>query len=130
MTGEYAAAMATRTPTRPRAGATSGRKPASRATSTRSSGRSGSARKPAPRSRTSASRGRSGGVLLSGLGRLLRGLWLGVAHVIGGLARRIGSSARDLDPAHRRDGIGLALLGLATVVAAVEWWSLRGGVGT
>ncbi|MGZ4589506.1 MAG: DNA translocase FtsK [Actinomycetes bacterium] len=122
--------MATRTPTRPRAGATSGRKPASRATSTRSSGRSGSARKPAPRSRTSASRGRSGGVLLSGLGRLLRGLWLGVAHVIGGLARRIGSSARDLDPAHRRDGIGLALLGLATVVAAVEWWSLRGGVGT
>jgi S-DNA-T family DNA segregation ATPase FtsK/SpoIIIE len=43
--------------------------------------------------------------------------------------RRIGSSARDLDPAHRRDGIGLALLGLATVVAAVQWWGLRGPVG-
>ena len=61
--------------------------------------------------------------------RALRGLWLGIAHLVGGLARRIGSSARDLDPAHRRDGIGLALLGLATVVAAVEWWDLQGPVG-
>jgi len=31
-----------------------------------------------------------------------------------------------MDPAHRRDGIGLTLLGLATIVAAVEWWGLRG----
>jgi S-DNA-T family DNA segregation ATPase FtsK/SpoIIIE len=60
----------------------------------------------------------------------LRGLWLGIAHVVGGLARRIGSSARDLDPAHRRDGIGLLLIGLATVVAAVEWWDLQGPVGS
>jgi S-DNA-T family DNA segregation ATPase FtsK/SpoIIIE len=61
---------------------------------------------------------------------MVRGLWLGIAHLIGSLARRIGSSARDLDPAHRRDGIGLALIGLATVVAAVEWWDLQGPVGT
>ncbi len=60
---------------------------------------------------------------------MVRGLWLGVAHVVGALARRIGSSARDLDPAHRRDGIGLLLTGLATVVAAVEWWDLQGPVG-
>jgi len=56
-------------------------------------------------------------------------VWLGIAHVVGGLARRIGTSARGLDPAHRRDGLGLTLLGLATVVAAVEWWDLRGPVG-
>ncbi|MDQ1616927.1 MAG: segregation ATPase FtsK/SpoIIIE, family, partial [Actinomycetota bacterium] len=64
-----------------------------------------------------------------GVGRLLRAIWLGLAHLLGGLARRVGSSARDLDPAHRRDGIGLSLIGLATVVAAVEWWSLEGPVG-
>jgi DNA segregation ATPase FtsK/SpoIIIE, S-DNA-T family len=68
-------------------------------------------------------------VLLSSLGRGLRAFWLAVAHLVGWLARRIGTTARDLDPAHRRDGIGLSLLGLATVVASVEWWGLRGGVG-
>jgi len=60
---------------------------------------------------------------------VVRGVWLGFAHVIGAIARRIGNTARDLDPAHRRDGIGLALIGLAITVAAGEWWSLRGPVG-
>ncbi len=68
-------------------------------------------------------------MLVRGTVGLLRGIWLGIAHVVGGLARRIGSSARELDPAHRRDGIGLGLIGLATVVAAVEWWALDGPVG-
>ncbi len=31
---------------------------------------------------------------------------------------------------HRRDGLGLSLLGLAVVVAAGEWWGLHGFVGT
>jgi S-DNA-T family DNA segregation ATPase FtsK/SpoIIIE len=54
---------------------------------------------------------------------------MGTAHVAGGAARRIGHSARDLDPAHRRDGIGLALVAVAVVVAAREWWALSGPVG-
>jgi S-DNA-T family DNA segregation ATPase FtsK/SpoIIIE len=54
---------------------------------------------------------------------------MGVAHVTGGAARRVGSGARDLDPAHRRDGLGLLLIGLAIVVAAREWWGLSGQVG-
>ena len=54
------------------------------------------------------------------------GLWLGLAHAVGALVRRVGRSARDLDPAHRRDGLGLLLLGLALVTAASEWWSLPG----
>ncbi len=54
---------------------------------------------------------------------------MGTAHVAGGAARRIGHSARELDPAHRRDGIGLALLAAAVVVAAREWWALSGPVG-
>ncbi|WP_426566573.1 DNA translocase FtsK [Angustibacter sp. McL0619] len=61
--------------------------------------------------------------------RALRGLWMGTAHLAGGTARRIGHSARDLDPAHRRDGIGFALIALAVVVAAREWWGLDGPVG-
>ncbi|HEU4911486.1 MAG TPA: DNA translocase FtsK [Actinomycetes bacterium] len=114
--------MATRTPTRPAA---------------RSRASGGSARKPAPRRKPAArpaARGRSRSSagapwIVRGTGRALRAVWLGLAHVVGGLARRIGSSARDLDPAHRRDGIGLTLLGLAVLVAAAEWWGLDGPVG-
>jgi S-DNA-T family DNA segregation ATPase FtsK/SpoIIIE len=54
---------------------------------------------------------------------------MGVAHLVGTSARRIGHSARDLDPALRRDGIGFSVLGLAVVVAAAEWWGLAGPVG-
>ena len=63
---------------------------------------------------------------LRAVGRALLGIWLGVAHAVGALVRRVGRSARDLDPAHRRDGLGLLLLGLALVTAASEWWSLSG----
>ena len=61
--------------------------------------------------------------------RAVRGAWMGVAHMVGAGARRVGHSARDLDPELRRDGIGLALIGLAIVVAASEWWGLAGPVG-
>nr|WP_311836106.1 DNA translocase FtsK [Cellulomonas fimi] len=54
---------------------------------------------------------------------------MGGAHLVGGTARRIGRGARDLDPAHRRDGIAFTLLGLAVVVAAREWWGLEGTAG-
>jgi len=130
--------MATRTPTRgtSRTGTSRGSSGASGRSGGRLSGRSSArrpaARKPAPsRARRSPARrgARPGTAVLHGLGRACRAVWLGIAHLVGGLARRIGTSARDLDPAHRRDGIGLSLLGLATVVAAVEWWGLRGPVG-
>jgi DNA segregation ATPase FtsK/SpoIIIE, S-DNA-T family len=54
---------------------------------------------------------------------------MGVAHLTGGAVRRVGSSARDLEPEHRRDGIGFGLIGLAFVVAAREWWGVEGVVG-
>ncbi len=44
------------------------------------------------------------------------------------MARSIGHTARELEPAHRRDGAGLALFGLAVVVAAAVWWQLPGSV--
>jgi S-DNA-T family DNA segregation ATPase FtsK/SpoIIIE len=53
---------------------------------------------------------------------------VGIAHLLGGLARRIGTSAREIDPEQRRDGVGLFLLALALVAAASQWWSLSGTV--
>jgi len=62
------------------------------------------------------------------LARAVAAVWLGIAHAVGAVARSIGQSARDLDPEHRRDGVGLFLFGLAMVVAAAVWWQLPGGV--
>jgi S-DNA-T family DNA segregation ATPase FtsK/SpoIIIE len=61
--------------------------------------------------------------------RIVRGLWMGIAHPIGGLLRGIGQGAKGLDPAHRKDGLALLLLGLALIVAAGTWSSLQGPVG-
>jgi S-DNA-T family DNA segregation ATPase FtsK/SpoIIIE len=61
--------------------------------------------------------------------RAIRATWMGIAHVTGGTVRKIGSSAGDLEPEHRRDGIGLFLLAVAVLVAASEWWGLRGTTG-
>jgi S-DNA-T family DNA segregation ATPase FtsK/SpoIIIE len=54
---------------------------------------------------------------------------MGMAHVAGGAVRRVGTSARDLEPEHRRDGLGFALIGLSIVVAAREWWAFDGAIG-
>ncbi|GAB94273.1 cell division protein FtsK [Kineosphaera limosa NBRC 100340] len=54
---------------------------------------------------------------------------MGVANVAGGAVRRVGRSAEQLEPEHRRDGLGLLLFALAVVVAAREWWGLTGSVG-
>ncbi len=54
---------------------------------------------------------------------------MGMAHVAGGAVRRVGSSARELEPEHRRDGLGFGLIGLAIVVAAREWWAFDGAIG-
>ena len=61
--------------------------------------------------------------------RIVRGIWMGCAHVVGGAARRVGHGARDLDPALRRDGAAFFLIALAIVVAAREWWGLQGMAG-
>src|SRR5689334_10749366 len=94
---------------------------------------------PAPRrsvgSSTSAARRRRTGNQLTPLGLLFRGLvalWMGLAHAVGWVARAVGrkaATARELDPEHRRDGAGLALIGLAVLLGAAIWFQSAGPVG-
>lgn len=62
------------------------------------------------------------------VGRGVRAGWLMVAKGAGSTARSVGR-ARELEPGHRRDGIALALLGLAVVVAASSWFDAARPVG-
>ncbi|MEU4872376.1 DNA translocase FtsK [Streptomyces sp. NPDC021608] len=82
--------------------------------------RKAAARKPAPAPAPSP----TGGVY-----RLVRAVWLGLAHAVGAVFRGIGNGAKNLDPAHRKDGIALLLFGVALIVAAGTWADLRGPVG-
>src|SRR3954454_2885600 len=99
-------------------GSRSGRKPAKK-------GRS--KRRPSPR----AVRNGTGPIATLGLslGRGVAALWLGVAHLLGAGVRKVGRTARELEPEHRRDGAGLFLIGLAVVVAAAVWGLGPGGGG-
>src|SRR5881296_478047 len=57
----------------------------------------------------------------AGVYRLSKALYLGLARTVGALFRGIGRGAKGLDPAHRKDGLALLLLGLGLVVAAGTW---------
>jgi S-DNA-T family DNA segregation ATPase FtsK/SpoIIIE len=60
------------------------------------------------------------------VGATIEAVWMALAHIVGGTVRRIGSSARELEPEHRRDGVGMVLIGTAVVVAAAMWWTVHG----
>ncbi|GIJ45893.1 hypothetical protein Val02_27790 [Virgisporangium aliadipatigenens] len=65
-------------------------------------------------------------------GRLIIATWMGLANTLGWVVRAIGrkaAHARDLDPEHRRDGAGLAVIGLAVLLAAGVWFNSAGQVG-
>jgi DNA segregation ATPase FtsK/SpoIIIE, S-DNA-T family len=62
------------------------------------------------------------------LGHAVAAIWLGIAHAVGATARRIGRTARELEPEHRRDGVGLFIFGLALISAAAVWWQLPGAI--
>ncbi|MCJ1681047.1 DNA translocase FtsK [Streptomyces sp. APSN-46.1] len=64
-----------------------------------------------------------------GVVRLVRACWLGLAHAVGAVIRGVGRGAKNLDPAHRKDGLALLLLALALIVAAGTWSNLSGPVG-
>ena len=105
------------------------RKPAPKKTTT--SKRKPATKRPAPKRPAPRAVRNGPGPVARFFGVVWRGIsavWLAVAHGVGAVARSIGHTARDLEPEHRRDGLGLGLLGLAVVVAAAIWWHLPGSV--
>ncbi len=120
--------MATRTSSgKPKGSAARGKSSSSRPASTRRrSGARPGGRAPARRPAPAPAHNDPIGWLFSAIGRLVIGLWLLLAGGIGSAARAIGKGARDLDPAHRRDGLGLAVLAGAIVLAAMTWRDAKG----
>jgi S-DNA-T family DNA segregation ATPase FtsK/SpoIIIE len=112
---------AKKAPAKPAAKKSAAKKPAAKSAAAKPPAKkAAAAAKPAPKPAPSPT---------SGIYRMFRALWLGVAHTVGAVFRGIGRGARGLDPAHRKDGLGLLLLGLTLVVAAGTWSNLQGPVG-
>jgi DNA segregation ATPase FtsK/SpoIIIE, S-DNA-T family len=56
-------------------------------------------------------------------------VWMALAGALGSATRRVHGESLDIDPALRRDGVGLLLLACALVVAAEFWWGLPDPMG-
>jgi S-DNA-T family DNA segregation ATPase FtsK/SpoIIIE len=93
----------------------SGSKPrssASRPAAKRAPAKRASAKR-APAKKSSGSVGKVWGLLGRGVGSVVRAVGRG----------------KELDPAHRRDGLALVLIALAVITAAGVWWQAGGPVG-
>src|SRR3954453_22044305 len=86
------------------------------------------AKRPAAGNRRPAAKRKQGS---SGLLRIVGGSWSLLARGVGGLARSVArpEEAEPLAPEDRRDGVGLAVLGLAVVLGAAVWTNGIGPVG-
>ncbi len=113
--------MATRasSPTRSRTSASS------RGSSSR---KAGSKKKTTARAPAKKSRG-GFGVVVRGIGRGISAVFGGLARLVGSGVRSLGDGVKDLDPAVRRDGAGLALIGVGIVIAAAFWFMIPGQFG-
>src|SRR4051794_10312817 len=101
---------------RPRTGASTRKRPPAKRGST-------AARRPVAKKQQST--------LAGSLWRGASGAWGLLAKGAGGLARSVArpEEAEPLAPEHRRDGVGLAVLGLAIVLGAATWTDGIGPVG-
>ncbi len=97
-----------------------------RAASTRPTGRKPAARKGG--SQAARKKRAAGGGLPLPLAAVQR-TWMGVASATGSGVRRMGHGASQIEPEHRRDGLGFLILAVALVVAVREWWGLSGAFG-
>jgi S-DNA-T family DNA segregation ATPase FtsK/SpoIIIE len=69
---------------------------------------------------------------LAAVFRIVAQLWRALGRAAGTLARAVGrnaATARDLDPAHRRDGAGLATLAVGLISAIAVWFKGAGALG-
>ncbi|MEY4036955.1 MAG: hypothetical protein RL201_336 [Actinomycetota bacterium] len=84
----------------------------------------------AKRKRTSASKSSNAGKsVVSLLARALSALWRTLAKALGSTVRFLARGARDLDPAHHRDGVAFSLLILALAAFAGTWFAADNFVG-
>ncbi|MCL2785375.1 MAG: DNA translocase FtsK [Propionibacteriaceae bacterium] len=86
-------------------------------------------RTPVPRNRKATKRDTSKGIVPT-IGRGIAAVWNAAARGLGKLVRGIGRSAKDIDPAVRRDGVGLFMLALGIILAAAFWFRIPGPVGS
>src|SRR4029450_11843480 len=126
--------MATRASSPPRSRKSSGssQRAKPRSTGSKKFSRTAMARTNAPRRRAGTRRSGSRRNKQTAFDQLLLGIaaiLTSFAHVVGNAVRRVGPGVKEVDPALRRDGIGLFLLGSAIVVWAAMWWGLPGAVG-
>ncbi|TDD81708.1 DNA translocase FtsK [Actinomadura darangshiensis] len=105
------------TAARKSAGSSPRKRPSGTAKGGRGSGRGRPPQKPDPISQA-----------VLGFFKLLFKLYLLAAVTVGSVFRAYGHGARNLDPEHRRDGLGLALLGSSIVLASVTWFRPDGVV--
>ena len=113
-------------------GAGSGRGGGGRKPPRKGGRRPGTGRKPAGKGKGAAARKQATSpvaILGSWLWHAGVAAWMATAHAAGFAARAYGKHARDLDDAHRRDGLGLAFLAAAVLSAAVTWGHLGSGLG-
>ncbi|WP_461121896.1 FtsK/SpoIIIE family DNA translocase [Saccharothrix stipae] len=97
------------------------RKGTTRSTGSGSKARSGASRPAAkrPPAKRAPAKKSSGSV---------RKLWGLLGRGVGSVVRAVGRG-KELDPAHRRDGLALVLISLAVITAAGVWWQAGGPVG-
>src|SRR5262245_13177406 len=88
----------------------------------KSTARTSTARKPPIRKTTSKNS------VSRALFRGLLGGWKLLAKGVGGIARTVGRS-KELDQAHRRDGLAFALIALGVIAGAGIWWRAAGPIG-
>ncbi|MEU4821907.1 DNA translocase FtsK [Actinomadura sp. NPDC023710] len=115
--GAKASSRAGGTATRKPAGPAPRKRPSGNSKGGRGSGRGRPPQKPDPIPQA-----------VLGFFKLLFKLYLLAAVAVGSVFRAYGNGARNLDPEHRRDGLGLALLGSSIVLASVTWFRPDGVV--
>ena len=85
--------------------------------------------RPQARAKTPANKNKQPSIvaaIVRGVSKFITAVWLGIAHVVGAIVRNLGRGARDLDPAHRRDGLGMLYLAFAIIAGSVVWFHTEG----